>query len=239
MIIMGCVTFIMETMEAFQYVPEKCDRWRPRKTECKPHALPVFGTIEAGCMLVFTAEYIVRVALVPCVPEAAWNPKPPPETRTGFKRAVSYALQPMNLVDLVAILPFWIKMLGLTKSSFGVLRIIRLARVLRMARSPAIAASVAVFARAIQASMPALSILFFFSIMARRPRPAARDASEATVAIVRRDESRRRRGRDADRPRRRRGRDADLSAETSRRRRGRDADRPQRRFASMPRPRRG
>ena len=34
----------------------------------------------------------------------------------------------MNVIDFVAIIPFWIKMTGATKSSFGVLRIIRLTR---------------------------------------------------------------------------------------------------------------
>ena len=100
-------------------------------------------------MYIFTVEYLARVALVGSVPVRAWS-STLDQPRTKRSAVWLYAKQPMNIIDFVAIIPFWIKMTGATKSSFGVLRIIRLTRVLRMARSPAVAASVAVFARAIK-----------------------------------------------------------------------------------------
>lgn len=171
LIVGGCATFIMETIEAFQYIPSNCDRYAPSARDCERRPLPIFGVLESACMYVFTVEYLARLVLVHTVPEEVWDmgcriPGPGSPLRPPLKRTLAYARQPMNMIDCVAILPFWIKTAGLTENSFGVLRIIRLTRVFRMMRSPSIAASVAVFADAIAASMPALSILFFFSIMA-------------------------------------------------------------------------
>jgi len=165
LIVLGCITYVMESMRAFQYVKARCDRWDPSDGECEPVAKPIFGVIEGACMLVFTAEYIMRIVLVGLVPEQCWNMKAT-EKNSCLKKMYSYGKLPMNVVDLVAILPFWIKMLGLTKNGFGVLRIVRLARVLRMLRNPKIASSIAVFGNAMYQSSPALGILFFFSMMA-------------------------------------------------------------------------
>ncbi|KAJ8608446.1 hypothetical protein CTAYLR_009603 [Chrysophaeum taylorii] len=90
-----------------------------------------------------------------------------PATRTArLWCRYHYVSQTMNLIDLIAIVPFWLQITRLTKSSFGVVRIIRLTRVLRMLKSPSISSSVSVFYESFAASLPALSILFFFSILA-------------------------------------------------------------------------
>ena len=165
LIVLGCITYVMESMRAFQYVPDRCDRFDPRPGECEPRAKAIFFRIEAVCIGVFTVEYVLRIVLVGIVPEKCWNPKSKKE-RSGLRRLRAYALQPMNVVDLVAILPFYIGLFDLGGGGFGVLRIVRLARALRMARSPKVAGSVAVFGKAMYASSPALGILFFFSMMA-------------------------------------------------------------------------
>lgn len=46
-----------------------------------------------------------------------------------------YMLQPLNLIDLVAIIPFYVKLLGGSGSSLSIIRILRLARVVRLIRS--------------------------------------------------------------------------------------------------------
>jgi hypothetical protein len=165
LIVLGCITYVMESMRAFQYVKDRCDRMDPKAGECEPVAKPIFFKIEAVCIGVFTVEYVLRIVLVGIVPEKCWNPRSKKE-RSGLKRLRTYALQPMNVVDLVAILPFYIGLFDLGGGGFGVLRIVRLARALRMARSPKVAGSVAVFGKAMYASSPALGILFFFSMMA-------------------------------------------------------------------------
>lgn len=77
-----------------------------------------------------------------------------------------YFTQTMNLIDAVAIFPFWLEFSGLMRSRFGVIRIIRLTRFLRMLKSPSVSNSVTLFYASFAASVPALSILFFFSILA-------------------------------------------------------------------------
>ena len=58
LIVLGCITYVMESMRAFQYVPDRCDRFDPRPGECEPRAKPIFFRIEAVCIGVFTVEYV-------------------------------------------------------------------------------------------------------------------------------------------------------------------------------------
>jgi len=66
----------------------------------------VFNTIEVVCVIIFTLEYIFRWATAPSKQISG------AETAGRYLRArVTFMTRPMNLVDLVAILPFYIEML--------------------------------------------------------------------------------------------------------------------------------
>lgn len=84
----------------------------------------VFFWFELFSVAVFTAEYVVRVWS--CVEERA------------FRRPVAgrarFALTPLAIVDLLAILPFYLPFLGVDLRALRVLRLFRLFRIFKMAR---------------------------------------------------------------------------------------------------------
>lgn len=81
--------------------------------------LTLFMMAEAGCIFSFTIEYLLRM----------WSCTARPYTDQRF---FSYCLQPMNLVDVVAIAPFYLELMLHAGGSFGVIRVLRLARVFRV-----------------------------------------------------------------------------------------------------------
>lgn len=90
-------------------------------------ASPVFfGVVEIVFVAVFTTEYVLRL----------WSaPAGDVEAGRGAGRArVRFALRPMMLVDLAAILPFFLPFLGLDLRAARLLRMFRLARVFKLAR---------------------------------------------------------------------------------------------------------
>ncbi len=77
---------------------------------------PVFNKIETFCIVWFTLEYVVRLVSCP--------------------RKVKFLYQPLNVIDVVAILPFYITIalnsVNTSVSSLSILRILRLVRVFRI-----------------------------------------------------------------------------------------------------------
>lgn len=82
---------------------------------------PVFRVIDAVTAVVFSIEYAAR--LWSCTASSRY-----PHPVTGRLR---YALRPMLLIDLLAVLPYWLPFLGM---ELVVLRALRLLRVFRIAK---------------------------------------------------------------------------------------------------------
>lgn len=79
---------------------------------CKDTAFLVFSINEAICIAIFTIEYMIRFY--------AARDKP------------AFAKQPMNMVDLVAIIPFYLELMASSLGSISILRLFRLVRVFRV-----------------------------------------------------------------------------------------------------------
>lgn len=76
-----------------------------------------------------------------------------------------YTTKVMNLIDLVAILPFFISLSNTRGASFSVVRVLRLARVLRILKLGKGSKGMVILIETLQESAPALFILGFFSMI--------------------------------------------------------------------------
>lgn len=84
----------------------------------------IFFWVEWGSVIVFSVEYVLRL----------WSVV----ERKGYERPWSgrlrFALRPMMLIDLLAVLPAYLPLLGLDLRVLRVLRLMRVFRVLKVAR---------------------------------------------------------------------------------------------------------
>ena len=146
LILVSSLGFILATDKTFQVEP------RSPLAEPEPH--PAFRVLEAVCIYLFTAEYLCRVCTVWAVRQElryavvafpvleCFDQSPLPVAIPGprgvrpegpLHRVWQYVMASMNVVDLIAIAPFY---LGLALQSAGgaysFFRILRLARVFRI-----------------------------------------------------------------------------------------------------------
>ena len=135
-VLLSIVLFCIETLPMFQE--------RDDTGETKDHE--VFFTIESACIAWFTLEYIIRFATSP----NKWR----------------FVLGVLNIIDLVAILPFFISF-GLdgedsNVSSMAVLRAVRLVRVFRIFKLSRYSTGLQILGMTLRASMGELGLLVFF-----------------------------------------------------------------------------
>uniref|UniRef100_A0A061QR06 Voltage-gated ion channel superfamily n=1 Tax=Tetraselmis sp. GSL018 TaxID=582737 RepID=A0A061QR06_9CHLO len=114
----------------------------------------VWHTIEATCVAIFTAELVLRVA---CAPPELLSLRP---LRLGFFRSL------MNLVDILAIVPFYLELILHSASVPGlaVLRVVRLVRIFRLFKVSKGAATI--FSMTMRKSAKPLYMLVFFTSLA-------------------------------------------------------------------------
>ena len=158
-IAMSVTTFVMETMPSYQ----KWSGGRPGAGHIVPTTL-AFGVIETFSIVVFTIEYLVRFLLVGF---STSNDTP----GTWAKITTSFLFHPMNVIDLLAIVPYYIEKAadaagGGGSSALGVLRILRVARVFRVFKLGKYSAGLQMFAQVIVQSMSAMILLMFFLTIA-------------------------------------------------------------------------
>jgi hypothetical protein len=156
-IILSTTTFVLETDPAFR----KWESGRPGLgVEVGP---PVFGTIELVSIVLFSTEYLIRAGLVGFAP---------PDDASPVSKVCSFFLHPMNMIDLLAIMPYYIELMvppngnGGGSDAFGVLRILRVARVFRVFKLGKYSSGLQMFARVILESVSALMLLMFFLLIA-------------------------------------------------------------------------
>lgn len=128
--------------------------------------------------IVFTAEYALRIFVAPdgrgdevdeqdAVADAASGHYPRRYTSpagTPWQARLRCALQPLVLVDLAAILPFWLGLLlfFLPDVLLSPIRVLRLVRILRMLRLAQESKELRTLALCVHRCMPALRLLLFF-----------------------------------------------------------------------------
>jgi hypothetical protein len=160
--------FLFETLPDFMETPKSCNRTKPTVEDCRPVAHPIFDIVEMICIIIFTVDYVLRVATAHVMTPDECGIKCPIGTdgpRNGFCMTYIYFRQWMNLIDLVAVLPFYLEKASLNVRGTAVIRVVRLMRVFRVLRIPRLAACVKMFVNIITEAMPALFILFFMTLL--------------------------------------------------------------------------
>jgi potassium voltage-gated channel Shaker-related subfamily A protein 1/potassium voltage-gated channel Shaker-related subfamily A protein len=76
-----------------------------------------------------------------------------------------YLCQVMNVIDAVAIVPFYIELGSSSGSSIAIVRVLRLARMLRIFKASKYNEGTKLLSHTIWRSLPALSLLFFFTAL--------------------------------------------------------------------------
>jgi len=180
-ILVSVTTFVFESMTGFNSTPSACATHLSVEN-CEPEPHPAFYAIEVVCVVIFTVDYLIRIALshsaismeltVPAAraPISAdgefdilstLSSKPLPPARTTWK----YALQPLNIIDLLAIAPFYLELASPGSDMLAVTRVFRLFRLCRLFKAPKIRLCAEMFVDVVFDALPALMTLFFVSTL--------------------------------------------------------------------------
>lgn len=84
----------------------------------------LFRAIEAVCVGAFTIEYVLRL----------WSCTANRKYHHPIRGRLRYAASPMMVIDLLAIVPFYLPMLGIDLRALRLLRLFRLLRIMKLAR---------------------------------------------------------------------------------------------------------
>ena len=90
----------------------------------------MFASIEEFCIIVFTLDYGARLLLHPTPHSCFMN-----ESLSQYLRSrLRFAMVPMNVIDLLAIAPFYIELAASTSGGKGlaIIRVVRVARIFRL-----------------------------------------------------------------------------------------------------------
>ena len=86
---------------------------------------PSLGTIY------FTAEYALRLLLAHSASASELGLKADVEL-SAWRKTLRYAVQPLNVIDVLAIVPYYLDFIGIGGSGAAVLRVLRLVRIFRV-----------------------------------------------------------------------------------------------------------
>mmetsp|Transcript_17683 Transcript_17683/g.40988 ORF Transcript_17683/g.40988 Transcript_17683/m.40988 type:complete len:909 (+) Transcript_17683:97-2823(+) len=163
-IFVSVVAFVMESMPEFNHTPNECSRTHLSVNDCAPEPDVVFFWIEVACTTVFTVEYLLRVCTVHAVrrEEAGLYVE---EELSPLVQTLYYCKQPMNVIDLLSIIPFYVELAGSDGRGAAVLKVLRLVRVFRVMKTPKLRACVDMFLSVLVDSLPAILILIVLTAL--------------------------------------------------------------------------
>lgn len=164
-IIVSTVSFILETMPEFREVPAECAELRTVKA-CEPRPVSAFFPIEVVCIVIFSVDYVVRVFTF-----HGMQREKNCSVFGSLCRTLRYARQPMNIIDLFAVLPFYVDavfhfFVDDNSSLAQPLKVLRLARVCRLFKMAKNNSGMQMFSEVmVMSGEPLLILLFFNSII--------------------------------------------------------------------------
>mmetsp|Transcript_65359 Transcript_65359/g.181752 ORF Transcript_65359/g.181752 Transcript_65359/m.181752 type:complete len:895 (+) Transcript_65359:64-2748(+) len=166
-ILVSTVAFILETMPGFNYTDAACTPSNLTVEACTPRPHKSFYAIEVVCIIIFTIDYVTRACTVHAASLDDCRLQPPQDGKpmNPVLQTLLYCSQWLNLIDFLAIVPFYVERAGLGGGGAGVLRVLRLVRMFRVMKMPRLQRCVDMFISVIVESLPALFLLFFMSMV--------------------------------------------------------------------------
>eukprot|EP00301_Raphidiophrys_heterophryoidea_P021882 c6179_g1_i1.p1 GENE.c6179_g1_i1~~c6179_g1_i1.p1 ORF type:complete len:639 (-),score=147.78 c6179_g1_i1:242-2089(-) len=145
-IALSCIAIILQSMPELAHVQQH-----------------VWDNIEAFCISIFTFEFGSRLLLAPRL-FPALSPSLRHRVQAVAGSKLSFVLQPFSLIDLIAILPYYVGKFGDSSNTrvFAAFRILRLIRVIRVIKLGRNSQTVTIFIDSLRRGIPALVIVIVF-----------------------------------------------------------------------------
>eukprot|EP00929_Paragymnodinium_shiwhaense_P049869 TRINITY_DN25151_c0_g1_i2.p1 TRINITY_DN25151_c0_g1~~TRINITY_DN25151_c0_g1_i2.p1 ORF type:complete len:940 (+),score=147.70 TRINITY_DN25151_c0_g1_i2:115-2934(+) len=170
-IVASTTSFVLETLPSFRQVDlTRCDPSALTIEDCQPQPHAIFYRLEVVCIIIFTVDYLLRITFVHSVrptqcglvdPDAQKVPQYSP-----FRLTVLYVLQILNVVDFLAVVPFYVELASGGGGGASVLRVLRLVRIFRVLKMPKLRSLVDMFTHVVADALPALmTVLFMTALM--------------------------------------------------------------------------
>eukprot|EP00927_Polykrikos_kofoidii_P023618 TRINITY_DN2169_c0_g1_i1.p1 TRINITY_DN2169_c0_g1~~TRINITY_DN2169_c0_g1_i1.p1 ORF type:complete len:902 (+),score=132.97 TRINITY_DN2169_c0_g1_i1:113-2818(+) len=168
MILVVSVTFVLVSMPSCLSTPAACGRNGPLTVEdCEPVPAPEFAVIELVAIVTFTLDYVFRVLTVHAVSSEELGLPTTLRHISGLRKTFIYVTQPLNIIDFLAIFPYYLEAINALNSAgvSAVLRVLRLIRIFRVMKMRILNMCVTMFANILKDSIEALSLTIFMTLM--------------------------------------------------------------------------
>jgi hypothetical protein len=164
-ILFSTLTFVLESMPSLQSTPAAC-KVALTVDNCRPSADLIFAHLEKGSIAIFSVDYVLRIATAHSASGSDCDIFPANDAGlTALRKTTLYATAWLNIIDLLALVPFYIEVAFGSGGGAGVLRVLRLIRVFRILKLPKLKACVDMFAEVMIDAFPALLILSFMTMI--------------------------------------------------------------------------
>jgi hypothetical protein len=163
-IIGSTVSFMLESMPQFNTTPDACSPTNLTVDACRPQPDPIFFVFECVAAGIFTLDYIARALTVHAV-SSAFCEALPAEPLSGWRKTVLYCTQALNVIDVLALVPFYVDLFTGGGGGASVGRVLRLVRIFRCLRMPKLRACADMFKNVMVDALPALLILLVMTTL--------------------------------------------------------------------------
>eukprot|EP00746_Dinoflagellata_sp_MGD_P027356 gnl/MRDRNA2_/MRDRNA2_164586_c0_seq1.p1 gnl/MRDRNA2_/MRDRNA2_164586_c0~~gnl/MRDRNA2_/MRDRNA2_164586_c0_seq1.p1 ORF type:complete len:737 (-),score=131.68 gnl/MRDRNA2_/MRDRNA2_164586_c0_seq1:18-2228(-) len=163
-IIASSVSFILSTLQGDLWQIQECPG-------CKPKPRPVFSLIEDICAVIFTTEFAIRLLTCMAVRQELLSEEmlvericsdEPVQWLNPVGRLQNFCLETSNIIDFLAIFPYYFEKLVDAQTNLMVLRLVRLTRMFRILRLGKLSDAMDILVDTFYQSLPSLYVLSFY-----------------------------------------------------------------------------